>query len=163
MSELKNQTNSYLSFTLGKETFAANVSKVLNILEMLDITEIPQSPKYMKGVINLRGIVLPVIDLNLKFSMPATIIGANTCILVLDVLVNDEPVKVGALVDSVQEVIDLTATEIQDPPSIGNKYNTDFIQGLVNKEDKFIMILDMDMIFSVNEIENILTKIPASN
>ena len=144
--------NSYLSFKLGDETFASNVSKVLNILEMMKITKVPKAPPYMKGVINLRGTVLPVVDTRLKFGMTLTEMTTNTCILVLDVEVNRESVKVGALVDSVQEVLELNEDDIQPPPNIGSKYKSQFIYGMAKKGEDFIMLLDMDKVFSVDDI-----------
>ena len=107
MDELEKLTlNSYLSFKLGDEIFASNVSKVLNILEMMKITKVPKAPTYMKGVINLRGTVLPVVDTRLKFGMLPIELTTNTCILVLDVKVDEESVHIGAIVDSVQEVLE---------------------------------------------------------
>jgi purine-binding chemotaxis protein CheW len=148
----ENKINSYLSFKLGEETFAANVGKVLNILEMVKITKVPKAPAYMKGVINLRGTVLPLVDTRVKFGMPETEYTANTCILVLDIDVDDDSVQVGALVDSVQEVLELSEKDILPPPSIGSKYKSDFIEGMARSNDQFIMILNMDMIFSTDEL-----------
>jgi len=96
----------YLSFRLGEEVFAINVSKVLNILEMKPITRVPKSPEYMKGVINLRGTVLPVVDLRLKFSLPENEITVDTNIIVLNIDKEGEPVTLGILVDSVKEVLE---------------------------------------------------------
>jgi purine-binding chemotaxis protein CheW len=100
------KTNSFLSFKLGDEEFAAHVGKVLNILEMTRITEVPKAPEYMKGVINLRGTVLPVIDTRIKFGMSPTVYTTNTCIIVLDIEMDGESIHVGALVDSVQAVLE---------------------------------------------------------
>ena len=145
-------THTYLTFRLGKEFFAANVSNVLNILEMLPITQIPKAPEYMKGVVNLRGAVLPVIDTRIKFGMPATELGANTAILVLNVHIEGKEVKLGAIVDSVDEVMELEESQIQQPPGIGVKYKSEFILGMAQKESGFIMLLDMDKVFSTDEI-----------
>jgi purine-binding chemotaxis protein CheW len=146
------EINSYLSFKLGNEVFAANVAKVLNILELTKITKVPHAPYYMKGVINLRGMVLPLVDLRLKFDLPAIITTSNTCILVLDIEMNGELVKVGALVDGVQEVVEFEASEIQPPPNIGSKYKSAFIDGIAKVNDDFVMILNMDLIFSTDEL-----------
>lgn len=151
MEENKKQ-NSYLSFKLGQETFASNVSKVLNIVEMPNITEVPQAPAYMKGVMNLRGTVLPVVDTRVKFGMSETIVTANTCVLVLEIEMDKEKVMVGALVDAVDEVIELEGNDIKPAPSIGDKYNTEFIFGMVEQKESFIMILDMDNVFSTDEL-----------
>lgn len=144
--------DSYLSFKLGDEVFAANVGKVLNILEMTKITKVPKSPEYMKGVINLRGTVLPLIDTRIKFGMTPTEFSTNTCILVLDVDVDGESVHVGALVDSVQEVLEIDEKEMEPPPSIGNKYKSEFIIGVAKVGEEFIMVLNMDLIFSLAEL-----------
>ena len=104
--------NSYLTFKLGEEEFAAHVGKVLNILEMTKITEVPKSPDYMKGVINLRGSVLPVIDTRIKFGMTPTEYTPNTCIVVMDIDMDGDSIHVGALVDSVQAVLEIEDTQI---------------------------------------------------
>lgn len=144
--------NSYLTFKLGEEIFGANVSKVLNILEMTKITKVPKAPSYMKGIINLRGAVLPLIDTRIKFDMGETNYTTNTCILVLDIDMSGESVHVGALVDSVQEVLEIDDASIQPPPSIGNKYKSEFIEGMAKVSDEFVMLLNMDLIFSTDEL-----------
>lgn len=146
------QINSFLSFNLGEEEFATHVGKVLNILEMTKITEVPKSPEYMKGVINLRGTVLPVIDTRIKFGMTPTEYTTNTCIVVMEVDIDGEEVQVGALVDSVQAVHEISDKQIQSPPGIGSKYKSDFIYGMVKVDEKFIMLLDMDKVFSADEV-----------
>jgi purine-binding chemotaxis protein CheW len=151
-NEKKSKINSYLTFKLGGEFFAANVSKVLNILEMTKVTKVPKAPSYMKGVINLRGSVLPLVDTRIKFDMPETEYTTNTCILVLDIILNNESVHVGALVDSVQEVLEIDDVNIQPPPSIGTRYRSEFIDGIVKVDEEFIMILNMDLIFSTDEL-----------
>lgn len=150
--------NSYLSFNLGEEEFAAHVGKVLNILEMTKITEVPRSPDYMKGVINLRGAVLPVIDTRIKFGMTPTEYTNNTCIVVMEVEMEGDLVQVGALVDSVQAVLELDEAQIQPPPSIGSKYKSEFIYGMAKVEDNFIMLLDMEKVFSSDEIISLKEK-----
>jgi len=152
MNDEKNIINSYLTFKLENEYFAANVSKVLNILEMTKITKVPKSPPYMKGVINLRGAVLPLIDTRLKFDMPETEFTTNTCILVLEIEIQGDTIHVGALVDSVHEVIELEKKHILPPPSIGSKYKSEFIEGIAKVDEEFVMILDMDLIFSTDEL-----------
>jgi purine-binding chemotaxis protein CheW len=152
MSETVKKLNSYLTFKLGEELFAANVGKVLNILEMTKVTKVPKAPPYMKGVINLRGSVLPLIDTKIKFDMGETEFSTNTCILVLDINMNGDSVHVGALVDSVQEVIELDESQLQPPPSIGSRYKSEFIEGMAKVAENFIMILNMDLIFSTDEL-----------
>jgi purine-binding chemotaxis protein CheW len=152
MKKSATKINSYLTFKLEDEIFGANVSKVLNILEMTKITKVPKSPPYMKGVINLRGSVLPLIDTKIKFDMGETIYTPNTCILVLDIDINGDPVHVGALVDSVQEVIEIDESQIMPAPTIGSKYKSEFIEGMAKLNNEFIMLLNMDMIFSTSEL-----------
>lgn len=148
----KYKFNSFLTFQLREEYFAANVAKVLNILEMVKITKIPKSPDYMLGVINLRGNVLPVIDLRFKFGIKANQYTSETCILVLDIDIDQESLYVGALVDSVQEVLEITTEDIQPPPNIGSKYQSEFIYGIAKSSEGFIMLLDMDKVFSTDEL-----------
>ncbi|HPF93502.1 MAG TPA: chemotaxis protein CheW, partial [Tenuifilaceae bacterium] len=150
--------NSYLSFKLGEEEFAAHVGKVLNILEMTKITEVPKAPEYMKGVINLRGTVLPVIDTRIKFGMTPTEYTTNTCIIVLDIEVDNETIQVGALVDAVQAVLEIDKTKIMPPPSIGSKYRSEFIEGVASIDEKFIMILNMDAVFSTEDVTDLKIK-----
>lgn len=159
MSEEKNiKINSYLSFKLGDEEFAAHASKVLNILEMTSITVVPKAPAYMKGVINLRGTVLPVVDTRIKFGMTPTEYTNNTCIIVLDIMIEDESIKLGALVDGVQAVLEIEKDQIMPAPSIGSRYKSEFIEGVANINDQFVMILDMDAIFSADDLATIMNK-----
>ena len=144
--------NSYLSFKLNDEIFAVSVNKVLNILELVKITEVPKSPPYMKGVINLRGRVLPVIDTRIKFGLSPIEFTPDTCIIVINIIIDDEQVDVGSLVDSVQEVFEIDDTHIFPTPSIGAKYKSEFIDGMIKRDDKFIMLLNMDKIFSSNDL-----------
>ena len=157
-TESINKVNSYLSFHLGEEEFAAHVGKVLNILEMTKITEVPKAPEYMKGVINLRGAVLPVIDTRIKFGMTPTEYTNNTCIVVMEVEMEGDIVQVGALVDSVQAVLEIEEAQIQPPPSIGSKYKSEFIDGMAKVNEKFIMLLDMEKVFSSDEIISLKEK-----
>lgn len=143
---------SYLSFKLGEEEFAANVSRVLEILELPVITKVPHAPDFMRGVINLRGKVLPVLDTRTKFRMPKVDDTINTSIVVLKVNIDGSPLEVGAVVDSVEEVRNLTDEEIDAPPKIGLSFNATFLKGMVKDKDKFIMVLDIDKVFSQNEL-----------
>jgi len=106
----------------------------------------------MKGVINLRGKVLPVIDTRLKFGMEAISFTKNTCIIVMEININGERIELGALVDSVLEVIEVSAEAITPPPSLGNKYKSNFITGMLKQNDNFIMMLDIDKVFSTDDI-----------
>lgn len=152
-----NETRQYLTFQLADEVFAVDVAKVREILEWTTITKVPQTPAYMCGVINLRGSVVPVIDLKQKFGMAATAKTVNTCIIVVEVAQQDDTIVLGALADSVQEVFELEPAQIEPAPKIGTNLNTDFIQGMGKQNDTFIMILDIDRVF--NDVD--LTTLPA--
>ncbi|QHT68144.1 chemotaxis protein CheW [Rhodocytophaga rosea] len=142
----------YLSFRLGDEIFAVNVAKVLEILEITKITKVPKSPDYMRGVINLRGSVLPVIDTRAKFDMELTTDTVNTCIMVLNIEMDGENLVLGALVDAVQEVLEIGKEQIKPAPTIGSKYKSEFIDGMVKIDEQFIMLLNMDRVLSSNEL-----------
>lgn len=154
-TERLNAIISYLTFSLKEEHFALNVSKVLNILEMQKITKVPKAPEYVLGIINLRGEVLPVIDTNIKLGLEKTQITNNTCILVIESNMAEKVVKFGILVDAVQEVLEIEDKEILPPPSIGDKYKTELITGVVEREEKFIMILDINKLLDFNEVLDI--------
>jgi len=145
-------TRQYLTFKLGDEVFATDVAKVREVLDFTNITKIPRTPDFMSGVINLRGNVVPVVDLRLCFEMSQTEKTVNTCIVVVEMLVDGESNVIGALADSVEEVIDLEPEQIQPPPRIGTKIRTDFIKGMGKREAQLIMILDIDRVFSVEEL-----------
>ncbi|MHC1697962.1 MAG: chemotaxis protein CheW [Geobacteraceae bacterium] len=152
----------YLTFRLAKETFAVDVAKVREILDFVAITKVPQTPDFMRGVINLRGSVVPVVDMKLKFGMEPTEKTVNTCIIVLEVNIENETTIVGALADSVQEVVELDPSQIEPPPRIGMKLNIDFIKGMGNLNDDFVIILDTDKIFSFDE-GTVLSEMSDSN
>ncbi|MCB9000507.1 MAG: chemotaxis protein CheW [Bacteroidales bacterium] len=154
----KNSLNSYLTFKLGDEEFAAHVSKVLNILEMVKITQVPKAPTYLKGVINLRGAVLPVIDARIKFGMDEAEYTNNTCIIVMDIDFDGESVHVGAIVDSVQAVLEIDNSQIMPLPTLGSRYKSEFIVGMAKVDEKFIIVLNMDAVFSVDEITELQTQ-----
>jgi len=145
-------TQSYLTFRLGDESFAAHVTYVLEILEVTKITRVPRSPEYMRGVVNLRGNVLPVIDTRMKFGFDRIEDTVNTCIIVLNIESEKQKVTLGALVDSVQEVLDIESSRIQAPPTLGSKYRTEFIEGMVKEGDQFVMILNTSLVFSTDEV-----------
>ena len=147
------ETRQYLTFKLSDEVFAVDVEKVREILEFTTITKVPQTPDYMRGVINLRGSVVPVMDMHLKFGMAPSERTVNTCIVVVEVSLEGETIILGALADSVQEVIELEAGQIEPPPRIGTRFNTDFILGMGKNDSQFIMILNIDRAFTSDELE----------
>jgi purine-binding chemotaxis protein CheW len=141
-----------LTFNLSDEVFAVDVGRVREILEITSITKVPQTPDFMRGVINLRGSVVPVIDLRLKFGMTETERTVNTCIIVVEVTMEGEINVLGFLADSVQEVIEMEQGHIEAVPHIGTKMNTDFLKGMGKHDGGFIMILDIDKVFSSDEL-----------
>ena len=154
------ETRQYLTFKLGKETFGIDVAKVREVLDFTTITEIPRTPDFMSGVINLRGSVVPVVDLRLSFRMSKTERTTNTCIVVVEVLLEGESTVIGALADSVEEVIDLEPDQIQPAPRIGTHIRTDFIKGMGKRDAQFIMILDIDGVFSKEELSTVCDTQP---
>ena len=146
------ETTQYLTFKLDDEVFALDVAKVREILDFTTVTKVPQTPDFMRGVINLRGSVVPVIDMRLKFGMSMTENTVNTCIVVVEINLGNETTILGALADSVQEVVDMEPDQIEPAPKIGTKLNTDFIRGMGKREGKFVMILDIDKVFSGAEL-----------
>lgn len=147
-----NETRQYLTFKLDQEVFAIDVAKVREVLDLTTITKVPRTPGFMSGVINLRGSVVPVVDLRLCFEMSKTEKTVNTCIVVVEVLLDGEATVIGALADSVEEVIDLEPEQIQPAPRIGTRVRTDFIRGMGKRDTQFIMILDIDKVFSAEEL-----------
>ncbi len=146
------ETTQYLTFNLDEEIFALDISKVKEVLDYTEITKIPQTPAFMKGVINLRGGVVPVVDMRLKFRMSETVRTVNTCIIIVEVAIEGETTVLGALVDSVQEVMDLEPDQIEPAPRIGTRLRTEFIRGMGKRDSHFIMILDIDKVFSADEL-----------
>jgi purine-binding chemotaxis protein CheW len=156
------ETRQYLTFRLSNETFAIDVAKVREVLDLTTITAIPRTPEFMSGVINLRGSVVPVVDLRLCFEMTKTESTRNTCIVVVEVQLDGEATVIGALADSVEEVIDLEPDQIQPAPRIGTQIRTDFIRGMGKRDAQFIMILDIDRVFSADELAAVRGQVEAA-
>ena len=146
------ETTQFLTFKLADEVFALDITKVREVLDFTTVTKVPQTPEFMRGVINLRGSVVPVVDLRLKFGMTRTESSVNTCIIITEVTVDGDTTILGALADSVQEVLDLEPGSIAPPPRIGTKLKTEFIKGMGKRDDRFIIILDIDKVFSSDEL-----------
>ncbi len=153
MAETNNiETNQYLTFKLEDEVFGLAIGKVREVLDFTTITKVPRTPEYMRGVINLRGSVVPVVDLRLKFGLAQTEKTVNTCIIIVEISMEGEITVLGALADSVQEVVELEPEQIEPAPKIGTKLNTEFIKGMGKREDQFIILLDIDKVFSNEEL-----------
>lgn len=156
---------SYLTFKLDDELFAVNVEKVLSILEYTKITKVPNSPAYLKGAINLRGKVLPVIDLRVRFGLAPISITKNTVILVIILELDGITTQLGVLVDAVHEVLELKDELIMPTVTIGSRYKSEYVNGLISHNDSFIMLIDLEQVFTSEEanilsskIENITTE-----
>lgn len=152
-TETITETTQFLTFTLADEVFAVDIGRVKEVLEYTALTKVPRTPASMCGVINLRGSVVPVMDMRLKFGMPSSERTVNTCIIIIEVSVGESKTVLGAMADSVKEVMNLEPNQIDPPPKIGSKLRTDFIRGMGKQEDHFIIILDTDKVFSADELE----------
>ncbi|HAR95969.1 MAG TPA: chemotaxis protein CheW [Deltaproteobacteria bacterium] len=155
-AETITKTNQYLTFGLSSEVFAVEVGKVREILDYTPITKVPRTPEFMRGVINVRGSVVPVVDLRLKFGMTQTERTLGTCIIVLEIALEGETIILGALADSVQEVIELEPEQIEPAPKIGVRVHNEFIRGMGKTDSGFIMILDIDSVFSSGELDMVV-------
>lgn len=149
VTENKTMDGKYLTFVLGNEEYGIEILRVREIIGHMDITTVPQTPDYMKGVINLRGKVIPVIDLRLKFSMREEDHTQETCVIVVEV----NSTSIGLIVDSVSEVSDISNEEIEDAPSFGQSIDTGFIMGLGKVKGKIIIMLDIGAVLSADELE----------
>ena len=159
MSDTVRATSSqYLVFTLAGEFYAVEVYDVKEVLEYTTVTRVPKTQDFMRGVINLRGSVVPVIDLRLKFQMGETEKTIDTSIIVMEVNIEGEMVTLGTLADSVQEVINLDEEQIGPAPQIGTRINTEFIRGIGKQDEQFIIILDTDRIFSEEDLTAVVTE-----
>lgn len=152
-AEITVASTQYLTFRLGDETFALDVAEVREILDFTTVTKVPKTPPFMRGVINLRGSVVPVMDLRLKFGMSSTEQTVNSCIIVVELELEGDQVVVGVLADAVQEVIDLEPEQIEPAPKIGTRLNMEFLVGMGKHNGNFMMILDLDKIFQGADLD----------
>ncbi len=146
--EARTREGKYLSFVLNNEVYGIEILKVREIISLMDVTNVPQTPDHMKGVINLRGKVIPVIDLRLKFSMPEEEHTQETCTIVVEV----DSTSIGLIVDSVSEVMEINRNEIEDAPQFGQGIDTNFIMGLGKAKDTIVILLDIAKVLSEEEL-----------
>jgi purine-binding chemotaxis protein CheW len=137
----------YLTFALSREEYGLPVLKVREIIKMMDITAVPQVPAAIRGVMNLRGKVIPVIDLRIRFGLPAQADTDRSSIIVVDLLVGGDRVLMGVVVDAVRDVLNITDQEIQEPPQFGTEVATDFMTGLAKVKGTVKILLDLDVLF----------------
>jgi purine-binding chemotaxis protein CheW len=142
----------YLSFFLDREEYGIGILKVKEIIGMMPITPVPQTPGYVKGVVNLRGRVIPVMDLRSRFGMETADYTERTCIIVVEVQTGSGQIQTGIVVDSVSEVLNIKGSEIEDTPAFGSKLNTDYILGMAKLGGSVKILLDIDKVLSDDEI-----------
>lgn len=155
MSNMIKNKEHYLSIKLDNEFFAVSVHKVLEVLEMQQVTKVPNVPEQIKGVINFRGEILPVIEARQKFNMSERSENEKYVIIVIDLKTKDRNLMLGVMADSVKDVLEISNDQIKDVPDMGISYNIEFLKGMVKQEKGFLMLLDVDRVFSTEEINHI--------
>lgn len=149
---MDNKIDSYLIYKIGNETFATNVASIIKILEITDITKIPGTADYIKGIINLRGSVLPVVDSRIKLGFENTEFTKNTCIVVFEIELEDQKALIGAIVDSVLKVTQFSDEKIIPPPSVGLKFAKNYLLGVYKIKSEFILIIDINKVFASEDL-----------
>mgnify|MGYP000076511145 CR=1 FL=1 len=150
----EDEQQQYLTFLLGGEMFAIGILNIKEIIEYGSVTEVPMMPGFIRGVLNLRGSVVPVVDLSARFGHSQTTVSRRTCIVIIEVDADDAETKqdVGIVVDSVSEVLEIPRSEIEPPPTFGAKVRIDFISGMGKVAGKFVILLNVDRVLSVDEM-----------
>jgi purine-binding chemotaxis protein CheW len=146
------QMHQYLTFVLSGEVFAIGILAIKEIIEYAHLTTVPMTPEYVRGVINLRGAVVPVLDLSVRFGKEASPVTKRTCIVIIEIDVDGVRHDVGVVVDTVNAVLDIPASEIEPPPSFGARIRTDFIQGMGKVNGKFVILLDVNQVLAAQEL-----------
>jgi len=146
------QRGQYLAFSLGGETFAMDIRSIKEVIQFSDLTEVPLMPGFIRGVINLRGAVVPVIDLSIRFDRPPTEVTRRTCTVILEVVQDDEISVLGVMVDNVSEVLDIGERDIEPAPSFGSDLRSEFIAGVGKVNGRFVILLDVNRVLSVEEM-----------
>ncbi len=158
-SSKNSREGKYLTFQLGDEEYGLEILKVREIIGYVDVTNVPQTPEYVKGVINLRGQVIPVLDLRIKFGMESIDRDDETCIIVVEISIdNNETISTGIIVDRVQEVLDINGEAIEPAPEFGNQVDTDFIRGMGKVGNAVKILLDIDKVLNNCDISSITHK-----
>ena len=152
VSAMAEREGKYLTFSLAQEEYGIGILKIKEIIGMMPITPVPQTPEHVKGVINLRGKVIPVVDLRLRFGMESIEYDERTCIIVVEIAGQTGTVQIGIVVDSVSEVLNIKGEDVEETPTFGTKLNTDFILGMAKMEGGVKILLDIDKVLSTEEI-----------
>jgi len=147
------QAGQYLTFGLGTETFAIGIMAIKEIIEYASLTEVPMMPTYVRGVINLRGSVVPVLDLPARFGKASSAITKRTCIVIIDVMLGSDRHVLGLVVDAVNAVLDIPQSDIEPPPAFGASIRTEFIRGMVKINSKFVIVIDVDHVLAADEVQ----------
>jgi purine-binding chemotaxis protein CheW len=146
------ESGQYITFKIGDELFAINVFQVREVLDLTPVTKVPTAPPYLRGVVNVRGKAIPVVDLRCKFGLPPAPDTVNTRIVVLELELDGEMCIVGGQADSVHEVIELEANEIDPPPRIASRWKTEIVRGMARRGEDFIIVLDVGAVFDMAEL-----------
>lgn len=159
MSQTQEELHQYLSFTLGNELFALDIGSVREIIDDKNITKIPRIPDYMRGVINIRGHAVPVVDLRLMFGMSRTEMGINNCVIITEHRIAGDMAVIGTLADSVQEVLEIQPEEIAPAPRMGTAIDARYIKGMARHGERFIILLDIDQVFSTHDVAEAVREV----
>lgn len=147
------ESRQYLSFMLAGETYAVSILYIKEILEYGSLTTVPMMPDFLRGVINLRGAVVPVIDLNARFGHGRSAVGKRTCVVIIEMVCGERRQDLGIIVDAVNEVLDIDQSDMEPTPNFGTKIRTDFIAGMVRRENRFLIVLNVNRVLSLDEME----------
>lgn len=152
ISSLTDRDGKYLTFTLAGEDYGIGILKIKEIIGMMPITSVPQTPSFVKGVVNLRGKVIPVMDLRLKFGLPAIDYSERTCIIVVEISGQSGSIKIGIVVDAVSEVLNIKGEDVENTPAFGARVNTDYILGMAKIGGSVKILLDIDKVLSSQDL-----------
>lgn len=152
VKSMTNREGKYLTFSLAKEEYGIGILKIKEIIGMMPITTVPRTPPFVKGVINLRGKVIPVVDLRLKFGMEEIGYTERTCIIVVEIAMGTGSIQMGIVVDSVSEVLNIKAADMEEAPAFGSKLDTDYIMGMAKMNGAVKILLDIDKVLSTEEV-----------
>jgi len=152
----------YLAFSMGGETFAMDIRSIKEVIQFAELTEVPLMPAFIRGVINLRGAVVPIIDLSIRFNRPLTEVTRRTCTVILEVVQEEETSVLGIMVDNVSEVLDIGERDIEPAPAFGSSLRSEFIAGVGKVNGKFVIILDVNHVLSVEEMATLTSTSVAS-
>jgi len=150
--------NQYLAFNLNDETFAIGILYIKEIIEYRNLTPVPMTPDFIRGVLNLRGNVLPVIDLSLRLEMPIAPLSKHTCIMIIEIILDEETIDIGIIVDAVNDVLSFPLQKLETAPAFGSRIRSDFIRHIGKHGERFITILDIEKVLSVEELSSLITN-----